>query len=414
MKFLKERCGGLKALELKHSQDAPPNVYHGLFQHFPHLVKLNLSGTIIDDQSFESLGAHCHNLRDLNLSSTSISDIALKLISVSPQNVPRCQELVCLNLDNTRVTPKGVASTLYYHTNLLSLQYVNIIGAFQYLKELGYTGMANYKITLLSATKSTVSAESLELCLEECPNISSVVLVHNKMSNTDLYPLMGLQSLTTLQVSNENDCLIEFQEGILPVLVACGGTLVNLTLCKVRHIDVAAIGQNCPNIKHLTISCFLTMAPALDLSKEMFKKLEELEICNNFGAHILENNLKQMLFNSENITSLFLQHVEAFNDEFWSQIVCQNDLKLLETVVFVECHSISLYTLEGMLERENQLTALRCWSCRFISENNKKLLKNFIKSNNYLTYFEWFPYTGQRVPQLEQAMEELNVLDEEE
>ena len=107
--LLQQRCPGLETFSLTGSTSANPELFIPVFKHFPNLTKIDLSGNIMDDRAFDSIGQVCHRynmqylnqlktklwfrLRYLNVTRSTISDTGLKFLSRSSQNVPRCQDL---------------------------------------------------------------------------------------------------------------------------------------------------------------------------------------------------------------------------------------------------------------------------------------------------------------------------------
>ena len=87
--LLQERCRGLRSLSLTGSTHVNPELFIPIFQHFPNLVKIDLSGNVIDDRTFGHIGVTCHRLRSLDVSRSTVSDMALQLLSRSQHNIPR-------------------------------------------------------------------------------------------------------------------------------------------------------------------------------------------------------------------------------------------------------------------------------------------------------------------------------------
>ena len=87
--FLQERCKNLLTFVLSGSTLMNPELFIPVFKHFPKLTKIDLSGNVIDDRAFENIGSTCHNLRYLDVSRSTISDLGLRFLSRSGQNIPR-------------------------------------------------------------------------------------------------------------------------------------------------------------------------------------------------------------------------------------------------------------------------------------------------------------------------------------
>ena len=57
-----------------------------------------------------------------------------------------------------------------------------------------------------------------------------------------------------------------------------------------------------------------------------------------------------------------------------------------------------MYTLEELMNTDNQLCELSCWSCRFITETDRDNIMMVIKNNNYDIHLSWYPFTGEEAP----------------
>ena len=102
-RFLAERCEALMSFSLTGSHHMNPEHFIPIFKNFPHLVKIDLSDNIIDDRAFDNIGSTCHSLRVLLVSGSTISDLGLKFLSRSEQNIPR--EYLALLLSVTVKSP---------------------------------------------------------------------------------------------------------------------------------------------------------------------------------------------------------------------------------------------------------------------------------------------------------------------
>lgn len=87
--FLQERCQALRSIALTGSHHMNPEHFIPVFKSFPRLVKIDLSENIIDDRAFDNIGATCQLLKILNVSGSTISDLGLKFLSRSEENIPR-------------------------------------------------------------------------------------------------------------------------------------------------------------------------------------------------------------------------------------------------------------------------------------------------------------------------------------
>jgi len=109
---------------------------------------------------------------------------------------------------------------------------------------------------------------------------------------------------------------------------------------------------------------------------------------------------------------LRFQFVDTLNDEVWTEILALNPLTNLQSLIFDQCHSISIFTLDAVIFRENELTDLCVWSCRFIMEDDQETLLLRIRLENFDLRLNWYPFTGEEAPMPLEDIED--VIEEEE
>jgi len=419
--LIEERCAKLKSLDFAYSKSIQPLFYTKFFKNFPNLVRINLEGTILDNEAFDSIGETCTQLKEINASHSTISDVGLMYLCVSEEdNKARCKFLVSVNIEKTKTSAKGVAYLLYHHPSLVNIGFENFSTVFDYFLNpefIGTTKIVKFRPTLrlrkLTFIEGSISEEGFCAALASCPLLENLVVRQTDLSNSLLGDLMSLSTITALHLGNSSfsQHTLHFDDGIIPLLFALGQRLTSLNLEKFNKVDVMQIGELCPKLKYLRLSCIGSFVPVFDLSKILFTELEELEILNTRGAHIFTKTIHQIMSNANKLKHAKFQFVDTLNDEVWSEIQCENPLDELETVVFDQCHSISIYTLEGIISRVNKLTNLCCWSCRFIMENDREAVDEEIRMNNYDLHFSWYPYTGEEAPM---PFDDIEIEDESE
>ena len=69
-------------MEFSYSKNIAPTFYINFFKNFPFLVVIDVCETVLDNQSFESIGQTCPLLKELNASGSTISDTGLENLSV--------------------------------------------------------------------------------------------------------------------------------------------------------------------------------------------------------------------------------------------------------------------------------------------------------------------------------------------
>ena len=84
--------------------------------------------------------------------------------------------------------------------------------------------------------------------------------------------------------------------------------------------------------------------------------------------------------------------VGNLNDDLFASILQLNPLLTLRNVVIDYCHNISERFFWQLLEQPNNLSVMRCWHCKGVSEDFKKQMKDTISDENLSLYWEWYPY----------------------
>ena len=81
-KLLTKNCRKLKSIDFTFSRNIAPTFYTSFFKHFPHLIRIDLEGTILDNETFNTIGGTCHHLRELNVSASTVTDTGLEYLSM--------------------------------------------------------------------------------------------------------------------------------------------------------------------------------------------------------------------------------------------------------------------------------------------------------------------------------------------
>ena len=81
--LLGSKCRDLKRLNFTNSKSIAPNFYIKFMTKFPNLLVIDFQGTILDNESFNSIGETCIKLKELNASGTTITDTGLQYLTSS-------------------------------------------------------------------------------------------------------------------------------------------------------------------------------------------------------------------------------------------------------------------------------------------------------------------------------------------
>jgi len=403
--FLQRRCPKLESFELTGSIDVNPEFFIDVFSSFPNLVKLDLSGNVIDDRAFETIGIHCQSLQHLNVSSSTIQDGGLRYVSVSPQNVPHCKKLKYVNLLKTRLSKEAVGRLLYFHPLLTDVKYEDIIGAFSEVKRIAaensnktqfiVMGLSDveYRVKVLSCHEKRDINEEFQNALEHNPEYEEIRIIESLLESKNLSSI-SCKNLQSLELRNNDDFAIDFEDGIAPILSQCGRSLRKLSLEKFCFVDVELIGKTCKKLEILSLSHVIKYGKIKNLNRGSFCFLEELDFLNEYGCHIAHNILKQLLFNGNCLQYLHLQGMDCLDDILWTQVISKNNLTSLVSLTLDQCHSISGEYIAEMIDQTNSLQILNIWSCKLITSLHKEIMKKTINRENYDMYFRCLPYMG--------------------
>ena len=132
------------------------------------------------------------------------------------------------------------------------------------------------------------------------------------------------------------------------------------------------------------------MTAEINQIKNIFRLLKKLNTCpsnknNKWATNFIENL-------TELITAL-LQRIANLTDDIMMQIIQMNPLLSLRNMVIDYCHNITGKALWMFLEQPNILSVLRCWHCKGVTEDDKYRIRDVIKDNNLVLYWEWYPYS---------------------
>ena len=95
-----------------------------------------------------------------------------------------------------------------------------------------------------------------------------VVLIGSfRLSNAGLYHLMTCSSLQHLELTNSDMFLVDFDEGLAPVLAELGPRLLTLKLDRLRHLDISCIGRLCPALRSLSLAHIVHFTQLMNVSE---------------------------------------------------------------------------------------------------------------------------------------------------
>ena len=292
------------------------------------------------------------------------------------------------------MTPEGLSLLLACHPKLSKIDHAENFHAFHLVKATS-SGDQVYHLQQLSTRDVHLTPDNFEYAIDHCPRLESISITSTGLLDEHLYKLMTVKHLQSLHLGNKNAQSFNFFEGVAPILDAVGLNLKKLVLEDFTEVDVDFIGTKCPGLQHLALSNILTYAPTGQLNAKFFTKLSSLEIWNKIGQDhelaVCQNVLRQLLYRAP-LTYLLLQRVANLTDELLLEILQMNRLLMLRNVVIDYCHNVTGRFFWLLLEQPNNLAVLRCWHNKGVEEGLKLQIKEVIKDDNLMLYWEWYGY----------------------
>ena len=417
MRLLSERCSStLKNVSIKCNSNLSPNHFANFLKKLTNLTHIDVSGSVVDDIGFEAIGLNGAHLVSLNANNTYITNVGVKRLCLDETQVfvseYRCPKMTHLFVLETRVTHEGITLFIACHQNVVHIDHEETFHSLSLAlrQRLHFQDDSGFRLTHLSSTSVTLSAEKFAESVERCPDVQSVTITSPGLGDEHLYKLMELKKLTTLHLGNKCSDWFSFYEGVAPVLDCCGPTLKALILEEFVEADIGFIGKSCPNLNHLALSLIDHYAPVLQINPKYFQKLGSFEIWNKASNRytFCEMGLKQLMFNSP-LQRFLLKQVGTFSDETMESVLQANRLLTLENVVLDHCENVTAKTAWKLLEQPNLMRILRIWDCKLVTKKDKDDLKKVIDEENLQLYFEWFPYN-----EVAEALANLDFEDDEE
>nr|CAD7604067.1 unnamed protein product [Timema genevievae] len=210
----------------------------------------------------------CPNLVELNIASTAVTDRGIVQLCVSEDGQRQCQKLARLIINDAFcITTAGAIIALHSLPNLHEFDYENIFEAIQGVecwdealeaRLLSGAGVrlnttdapspSSLQLTTLISSSENVQPEGLEAAARLCPDAQSIILSNSWLPNEALYKLMAMENLTSISITNSEGLTIDFYDGILPLLCACGHHLQNLILANFTAVDITESYAHVQNI----------------------------------------------------------------------------------------------------------------------------------------------------------------------
>ncbi|XP_076066568.1 uncharacterized protein LOC143039963 isoform X2 [Oratosquilla oratoria] len=390
----------LRRLDLSYIRVIRPHILLDLLSGFAHLSSLNLTYTETVDHVLEKVGRHCPELRELNVSQCTVSDKGIQRLCYNADTrQPQCRHLVSLKTAGTSVTARGIAFLLKKCPKIVDLDFDRIFEVFEVLDSSTWQADGcppGYQLLALTSEAEHVTSFSVDLACALCPRAQTVTLNNALASSEILYKFMALDHLAHLQLTNTDGMVLDFLDGVVPLLTVKGHQLLSLLLSNFAFVDVGAIGECCPRLRNLALSEVL-LYDELGLAREnLFTELRALELWADPSptSTLTSVVLQQLLTYCSDLQNLLLRGIVALNDKLFLQILEQNPMKRLSRITLDGCPNMSALTLHALLSSTNELTLIRVWSCFLVGNEHHEELQRRVVEENCNMNLDWFAWEG--------------------
>lgn len=345
---------------------------------FQNLQILNLKRLGIVDSVLEVIGSVMAGLRELYLCHNNISNTGLSRLCVDDGHYGKCKELRILTLEYNEVTMDGLVLALNNLPNLRVFDNFDLSSAVLEWHK-GNPGKI-LTLQILSVTMSELSSENIEVLLDICPAISTLIfLPTDNQLQYDLTPFLKATNLT--KVMSQCSCAptsMWFQ--------SVGQSITHIDLlgtCN-SELDLTLLDEFCPNLIHLFLhEIHLTESPstrgARRFTKLQLASLQGITALNYqatlfsiFSAHEI-NYIKLILFDISD--DLLCQLADIARAE--NQI-----LQSLESLELWFCESVTIRGILALICVAPSLKHLGLIRCPNVTRTNFIKMKRHCMVNN--------------------------------
>ncbi|XP_076066570.1 uncharacterized protein LOC143039963 isoform X4 [Oratosquilla oratoria] len=373
----------------------------GPFVSLPSTV-LSKMLTVMLDGNGHIQRQHLHVLMQNNLDELKL-DRNNAYMGIEMLRTGRCQKLRRLDLSYIRVIRPHILLDLlsgFAHLSSLNLTYTETVDhVFEVLDSSTWQADGcppGYQLLALTSEAEHVTSFSVDLACALCPRAQTVTLNNALASSEILYKFMALDHLAHLQLTNTDGMVLDFLDGVVPLLTVKGHQLLSLLLSNFAFVDVGAIGECCPRLRNLALSEVL-LYDELGLAREnLFTELRALELWADPSptSTLTSVVLQQLLTYCSDLQNLLLRGIVALNDKLFLQILEQNPMKRLSRITLDGCPNMSALTLHALLSSTNELTLIRVWSCFLVGNEHHEELQRRVVEENCNMNLDWFAWEG--------------------
>jgi hypothetical protein len=264
------------------------------------------------------LSKYCPHMKKLCVEeSRRVDDVCV-------EHLLKLRHLRVLNIVKTSISTNG------YSTLLSNLPLIQDIVWFSPIDPV----LRELTVRLPSVMAFAGKVSAAELLVQNCPNITELVLVS---PTTDMSDLGELKSVAALSISLSNCTVIGFRVLIREL----GPNLTILEMHQVRNLNFDDLINYCIVLNSLRIGyCHITYTETFDRELPHFRNLKELELRHNWGPF----DFSSVLHLYANLNVLHAVGMRKITDAFVSEIVTAGGFRNLIELVVDHCGYMSIET----------------------------------------------------------------------
>ena len=225
--------------------------------------------------------------------------------------------------------------------------------------------------------------------IQLCPNLHTVTLSYlRQATDQDFQDLLAMENLVNLSLEELSS--ISFDGGLLPILTKFGSkTLEKLSLLDFQGpVNVAAILETCPNLRHLKLSrCELFSSPSDHRPRLLLDRLEHLTIVGRGGNSLVSTSaaLSILLASCPIVVVVDLYGLNELTDGVLHAAAEVNGFRQLKELNTIFCDFLTTKSVDLLLGLgKSRLNKIYIRYCYQLSNNPAKRdeWENLIRSNN--------------------------------
>ncbi len=306
------------------------------------------------------------------------------------------KSLVQLRSKGTLITPVGVQLILEHFHSLRVMDMATVQTFAGIYKEVFLNQnleIPKYSLICLRIERDAYDfPKALEVVVSLCPSVTKVEICRYKgLTDSDFLSLLSLKNLCSFHMRGDSTYTslygnVTFGGGVTPILKAFGySSLKELSLHKLRDVNIQVIIQLCPNLQFLDLFdnlSYFTAKPVEEWVMTEPQVLKQLERLKLFGSGIPREHLI-LLLSSPLLVEITIGGCSTLNDDILQKVARIQKFNHLEKLDVGECHNVTEKGIDVFMNAQSPLNELWIHRCDEISKSYVEHWEEQAKGNNW-------------------------------